>query len=177
MKIGFLAFAGLHGPRVSQSFYKNRRYIMKLNTAFKLSALAVALASTSSVFAATLDTSELGNDAWTDPRGPELGNIDPSLYQYVDVGTGVVTSERDSTITANDLTSWYTVAGNEVIKIETVGQNGKVYTFYDGTGLDPALIQVERQHLNALTELTSGIELPTIDPALLDGETLDLQLI
>ncbi|MQW93344.1 hypothetical protein GFH30_04035 [Acinetobacter wanghuae] len=119
---------------------------MKLNTAFKLSTLALALASTSSVFAATLDTSELGNDIWTDPRGPEVGNIDPSLYQYVDVGTGTEAKSTQGNPQQNNLTSWYSIVdkdGNviqEIIKIETPkGADSKTYNFYDVTN------QIDRQ--------------------------------
>lgn len=130
---------------------------MKLKTAFKLSALAVALASTSAAFAVTQDTSELGNDAWTDPRAPHVGNVDTSAYQYVDVGSGSASSPQTSSLTANDLTSWYTVGTDNVIKIETVKNGVKSYTFYDASSLDQSLSGNTLQNLSSLV-VVNGVE-------------------
>ena len=86
---------------------------MKLKTAFKLSALAVALASTSAM-AATLDTSQLGNDVWTDPRSAHVGNVDTNAYQYVDVGSQPYgNAPKLTTVVQNKLTEWYNVTGTD----------------------------------------------------------------
>ena len=96
---------------------------MKLNSAFKLSALAVALASTSTVFAATLDSSTFNNDAWTDPR--TVSNIaDTSSYQYVDVGSKTTkTLGAVNPGASNKLTELYKLDGDNkfLLKISPVG--------------------------------------------------------
>ena len=59
---------------------------MKLKTAFKLSAVAIALTAASTTFAATHNTPVI-NDEWKDPTQLPTQPVDTVDYQYLDVGS------------------------------------------------------------------------------------------
>ena len=166
----FMAFAGLHHPRANQSFYKKSEIYMKLQSAFKLSALAVALASTSVAFAATLNTSELGNDVWTDPRGPQVGNVDQAGYQYVDVGSKATTTNLNLDNVTNKLTEWYhlddlsaqSTDAKNILKVTDIATNTVQYYALDDADL-AALAGLDQQglidHFNNQTSSSSIVQL------------------
>ena len=110
---------------------------MKLHTAFKLSAVAVALTSTSMVFAATLDTNVINSDLWVKDNSElefNKGQDKPAGdYQFVDLGSSSAIKDinYDDGIGTNELVQLYTGKDENGVDADVFIIKGKQYVIED----------------------------------------------